>query len=69
MVCFTLARDGAQLAVQRFVDALRDGGRTFMAPTVLFGRPGVRAVFSNWRTGDDDIAIVWGAMRDATAQL
>ncbi len=68
VVCFTLAADGSREAVQRFVDALRDGGRTFMTPTVLFGRPGVRAAFSNWRTGDEDVAIVWRAMCDATAR-
>ncbi len=67
VVCCTLTADGSQEAVQRFVDALHDGGLAFMMPTVVFGRPGARAAFSNWRTGDEDVAIVWRAMCDATA--
>ena len=39
-----------------------------MTPTVLFGRPGVRAAFSNWRTDDEDVEIVWRAMCHATAR-
>jgi glutamate/tyrosine decarboxylase-like PLP-dependent enzyme len=55
IVCFGLAARhlaghepvGAHRAV---LDRLRDGGEVFLTPTTLFGRPGMRAAVSNWRT-------------------
>lgn len=55
IVCFGLAgrhlagRD--PLAAHRAVlDRLRDAGEVFLTPTTLFGRSGMRAAVSNWRT-------------------
>jgi hypothetical protein len=38
---------------------LRDGGKAFATPTTLFGIPGCRAAFSNWRTEPADVEIIW----------
>lgn len=55
IVCFGLAArhlaGREPLAAHRVVlDRLRDGGEVFLTPTTLFGRPGMRAAISNWRT-------------------
>lgn len=63
-VCFALQqRDAA--ARDRFLERLTADGRAFMTPTVLHGRPAIRAALSNWSTGADDIALTIAAVRDA----
>jgi hypothetical protein len=37
----------------------------FLSPTVLFGRPAIRAALSNWRTQEADIDIALAAIRGA----
>ena len=61
VVCFTLHR-ADQARVTKFIHALRDGGEVFLTLTFLFGRPGIRAAFSNWRTNVHDLELVWKAM-------
>ena len=34
----------------------------FVTPTTLWGSPGLRAAFSNWRTSDDDVERVYQAL-------
>lgn len=59
IVCFA-PRDRATSA--QLIAALRDDGAAFMTPTVLHGTPAIRAAFSNWRTTDQDLEIVWAAL-------
>jgi glutamate/tyrosine decarboxylase-like PLP-dependent enzyme len=62
IVCFALADAGRTDA---FIRAVRDDGRTFVSPTVVWGRQGVRAAFSNWRTTERDLDIIWEALLGA----
>jgi glutamate/tyrosine decarboxylase-like PLP-dependent enzyme len=64
IACFAL-RDGGADARDRVLERLARGGRAFMTPTTLFGRPGIRAAFSNWSTRDEDVAIALDALRAA----
>ena len=64
IVCFAL-RDADAATRDRFLDRLNRDGRVFMTPTVLFGRPGIRAALSNWMTQAADIEIALAAVRDA----
>ncbi len=59
IVCFA-TRDRATNA--QLIAAVRDGGAAFVTPTVLHGTPAIRAAFSNWRTADQDLEIIWGAL-------
>lgn len=64
IVCFALRQpDGTG----RFVEALRDRGDVFVTATRLWDTPAVRAAFSNWRTTDADLDIVWQALTAADA--
>ncbi len=67
IVCFAL-RDRAMS--ERVIAAVRDSGATFVTPTVLHGTPAIRAAFSNWRTTDHDLDVIWEALVKAaeTAQ-
>lgn len=64
IACFAL-RVGDAAARDAFLDRLNRDGRVFMTPTVLFGRPGVRAALSNWMTQAADVEIALAAVRDA----
>lgn len=70
VVCFTLQSD-LELAddVNRFLAALQQEGDVFLTPTVYKGTPGIRAAFSNWRTTEGDIAIIWKAMYATAKQI
>ncbi|MFI5683262.1 pyridoxal phosphate-dependent decarboxylase family protein [Streptomyces sp. NPDC051636] len=63
VVCFTLADDPTQERVDALARAVAASGEAFLTPTVYGGVPGLRAAFSNWRTGEDDARRV----RDALA--
>ena len=74
IVCFSpaggsaggAANGGASVAeVAAIVNAIGDDGRTFVTPTALFGRPAIRAAFSNWRTTEADLDLVWSALSAA----
>lgn len=66
IVCFTARDPGVS---DRLIAAVRDSGRTFVTPTVLRGTAGIRAAFSNWRTTDSDLDVVWEALVSAAEQL
>jgi glutamate/tyrosine decarboxylase-like PLP-dependent enzyme len=71
IVCFGLAARhlGAAdpVVVHRaLLDRLRDGGELFLTPTTLWGRAGMRAAVSNWRTTiEADLRRVTGALTAA----
>jgi glutamate/tyrosine decarboxylase-like PLP-dependent enzyme len=69
VVCFTLANFASADTVQRLQRWLRDDGRAFFTPTVLQGRAGLRAAFSNWRTEAADVSLAWQALQAAAAWL
>lgn len=73
IVCFGLAdrhlegRDPVA-AHRALLDWLRDDGEVFITPTTLFGRAGMRAAISNWRTTvEADFPRVTGALKRAVS--
>lgn len=58
IVCFALCN---LETTPRFIEAVRDAGKTLVTPTVFDGKPAIRAAFSNWRTTDADLDIAWEA--------
>jgi glutamate/tyrosine decarboxylase-like PLP-dependent enzyme len=69
VVCFTLADNPDEARIQAIVRAVRDSGEAFITPTVLAGTWGLRAAFSNWRTGDADVDRVQAALGAALRAL
>lgn len=71
VVCFGLAAKhmvgkDPLTAHRQILDRLRDGGEVFLTPTTLFGRSGMRAAVSNWRTTiEADLPRVTAALLDA----
>lgn len=65
IVCFALRQDPSPAARDRFLLALNSAGRCFMTPTVLAGRPAIRAAISNWSTTTADIEITLAALAEA----
>lgn len=64
VVCFTLAGATDSERMREFLARLRDDGRVFLTSTTFRGAAGIRAAFSNWRTGEEDIETGWRAMND-----
>jgi glutamate/tyrosine decarboxylase-like PLP-dependent enzyme len=69
VACFTLASGPTTARVAAFVNAVADSGEAFVTPTVYGGTPGVRAAFSNWRTGPADVDRIFAALTRAAASL
>jgi glutamate/tyrosine decarboxylase-like PLP-dependent enzyme len=65
VVCFTLAGEADEARVKRFLQRVREDGRAFLTGTVLDGQPGIRAAFSNWRTGEADVEETFAALVEA----
>jgi glutamate/tyrosine decarboxylase-like PLP-dependent enzyme len=66
VVCFTLTQEGLRLDdIREFLELLKQDGRVFMTPTMYQGIPAIRAAFSNWRTNENDIEIIWNALCEA----
>ena len=65
VVCFAPRRAEARDAILQFL--VRDG-RVFLTPTVLGGRAGMRAAFSNASTTREDLEVVTGALADAARE-
>ncbi|MFW6690163.1 pyridoxal phosphate-dependent decarboxylase family protein [Streptomyces sp. MAR4 CNX-425] len=55
VVCFTLADAPTRERVAAVAEAAAAGGEVVVTPTVYGGTPGLRAAFSNWRTGPEDV--------------
>lgn len=68
VVCFAPSREGTD-ARDRVLELVRRGGRAFLTPTELGGRPAMRAAFSNWSTSTDDLRAVIEALDVAGAAL
>ncbi|MDX6181397.1 pyridoxal-dependent decarboxylase [Flavobacterium sp. Fl-77] len=68
-VCFTLKGDHNEEKVTEFLRRLNDRGKVFMTPTFYNGRKGIRASFVNWRTKENDIAIVIEEMKAVLVDL
>jgi glutamate/tyrosine decarboxylase-like PLP-dependent enzyme len=66
VVCFA-PRAGGSAERDRLLERLTRDGRVFLTPTVLHGRPALRAALSNWSTSEADVAIALAALRDALA--
>ena len=66
IVCFALRERRLH---DRFISAVRDSGRTFLTPTVLFEQPAIRAAFSNWRTTQTDLDVVWDELATAAERV
>ena len=66
IVCFALRRRDL---TEKLVIAVRDGGHTFVTPTVLHERAAIRAAFSSWRTTEHDLEVIWEALVAAAERL
>jgi len=66
IVCFATKNRGD---CHRLIQAVRDGGGTFVTPTILHQAPAIRAAFSNWRTTETDLEIVWEALEKGAREL
>lgn len=69
VVCFTLTDFATADMMQRLQRWVRDDGRAFFTPTVLHGRAGLRAAFSNWRTEAADVTLACQALQEAAVWL
>ncbi|MFF0727391.1 pyridoxal phosphate-dependent decarboxylase family protein [Streptomyces sp. NPDC004134] len=55
VVCFTLAAEPTRERVAALAAAVAASGEAVVTPTVYGGTHGLRAAFSNWRTGPEDV--------------
>lgn len=70
VVCFTLAYEGVTMEdIKKYLQSLKQDGRVFMTPTIYQGTPAVRAAFSNWRTDENDVEIIWDALGYAIKEM
>jgi glutamate/tyrosine decarboxylase-like PLP-dependent enzyme len=70
VVCFTIDRNDLTMdTVQKYLDMIRDDGRTYLTPTIYNGVPGIRAAISNWQTQETDIDIAFKAMEEVVGKL
>ncbi|KUJ66289.1 amino acid decarboxylase [Streptomyces albus subsp. albus] len=63
VVCFTLADDPTADRLTALTTALAED--VFLTPTVYAGVPALRAAFSNWRTGPEDVRRIAAALESA----
>lgn len=71
VVCFTLnvADEEKQAATDALLKALDESGKVMLTSTVYQGVPAIRAALVNWRTTENDLAIVWEEMKRQAARL
>lgn len=63
VVCFTLDKEVITTEmIKQFLAILNQKGKVFMTPTIYNGVPAIRAAFSNWRTAEKDLEIIWDAL-------
>lgn len=68
IVCFAL-RSGDASRRDRLLGALQADGRVQCTPTQYADRPGLRAAFSNWRTGEADLPVILAALEAAALRV
>ena len=67
IVCFTLR--GANTAQRdSFLERLKEDGRVLLTPTVLAGKPAIRAAFVNWSTSEQDIPLILNALEQCASE-
>ena len=66
IVCFTLRNPDN---TPRFIESVRDSGKALVTPTALWGTPAIRAAFSNWRTTEADLDVVWESLVTVAERL
>ena len=64
VVCFTL-QNADQTRITAFLESVRDEGKAFLTPTNYKGTPAIRAAFSNWRTTQADLELIWESLSRA----
>ncbi|MFC4778284.1 pyridoxal phosphate-dependent decarboxylase family protein [Paenibacillus sp. GCM10023252] len=63
VVCFTLDKEVITTEmIKQFLARLNQQGKVYMTPTIYKGVPAIRAAFSNWRTAEKDLEIIWDAL-------
>lgn len=63
VVCFTLDKEAVTTEmIKQFLALLNQQGKVFMTPTIYKGVPAIRAAFSNWRTAEKDLEVIWDAL-------
>ncbi|MET3228229.1 UNVERIFIED_ORG: glutamate/tyrosine decarboxylase-like PLP-dependent enzyme [Burkholderia sp. 1263] len=62
VVCFTLAANADEARINAYVRAVRDLGEVFITSTVYAGTWGLRVAFTNWRTGEADVARIFDSL-------
>lgn len=63
VVCFTLNKELITTEMtKQFLAILNQQGKVFMTPTIYNDVPAIRAAFSNWRTEEKDLDIIWEAL-------
>ncbi len=65
VVCFTLNMGENELiseVIHKFLDELKQTGKTFLTPTIYQGKPAMRIAVSNWRTTEEDADKIWSEM-------
>jgi glutamate/tyrosine decarboxylase-like PLP-dependent enzyme len=61
IVCFAL-RDANVEQRNQFLERLKEDGQVLLTPTFFAGKPAIRAAFSNWSTGEQDIPMILEAL-------
>ena len=62
VVCFAPVNGDAG-SIKRLQQALHEDGTAYLSPSVLGGRPILRAALCNWRTTDADIELTFAALQ------
>jgi glutamate/tyrosine decarboxylase-like PLP-dependent enzyme len=62
ITCITVGANPAPAELSRLHQQLLASGEAFLSPSIYLGTPILRAAFSNWRTGEEDVERVARAL-------
>ena len=69
-MCFAVNHEALTAEMnQQFLTTLNQQGQVYMTPTVYKDMPAIRAAFSNWRTSQADLTIIWEALTTAISSF